>query len=98
MIFTAGFVEAEDARVAGIVNEIVPPEEIEARTMALAEQIAGHAPLTIQVTKEAIRRILASRRAEAAGDDLVLKAYMSRDFQEGVRAFLDKRKPVWEGR
>jgi enoyl-CoA hydratase/carnithine racemase len=98
MIFTAGFVEAEDARVAGIVNEVVAPEEIEARTMALAEQIAGHAPLTIQVTKEAIRRILASRRAEAAGDDLVLKAYMSRDFQEGVRAFLDKRKPVWEGR
>jgi len=98
MIFTAGFVEAEDARIAGIANEIVPPDEIEARTMALAEQIAGHAPITVQVTKEAIRRILAARRAQAEGDDLVLKAYMSRDFQEGVRAFLDKRKPVWEGR
>src|SRR5438128_9542376 len=98
MIFSASMIEVEDAKAAGIVNEIVPAEELESRTMALAEQIAGHAPLTIQVTKEAIRRILAARRAEAAGDDLVVKAYMSRDFQEGVRAFLDKRKPVWEGR
>jgi enoyl-CoA hydratase len=97
MIFTASMIKAEDAKTAGIVNEIVPPEELESRTMAMAEQIAGHAPLTIQVTKEAIRRILASRRAESQ-DDLVVKAYMSRDFQEGVRAFLDKRKPNWEGR
>ena len=96
MIFTASMIEAEDARTAGIVNEIVPAEELEARTMALAEQIASHAPITIQVTKEAIRRILESRRV-AAHDDLVVKAYMSSDFAEGVRAFLDKRKPRWTG-
>jgi enoyl-CoA hydratase len=96
MIFTASMLEAEDARTAGIVNEIVPAEELESRTMALAEQIAGHAPITIQVTKEAIRRILESRRV-AAHDDLVVRAYMSKDFAEGVRAFLDKRKPQWTG-
>jgi enoyl-CoA hydratase len=96
MIFTASMIEAEDARAAGIVNEIVPAEDIEARTMALAEQIATHAPITLQVTKEAIRRILESRRV-VAQDDLVVKAYMSKDFAEGVRAFLDKRKPQWTG-
>ena len=98
MIFTASMIEAEDAKTAGIVNEIVPAEELEARTMAVAEQIAGHAPLTIQVTKEAIRRILVGRRLERQDDDLVVKAYMSQDFAEGVRAFLDKRKPKWTGR
>jgi enoyl-CoA hydratase/carnithine racemase len=98
MIFTASMIEAEDARAAGIVNEIVPADELESRTMAVAEQIAGHAPLTIQVTKEAIRRILVGRRLERQDDDLVVKAYMSQDFAEGVRAFLDKRKPNWTGR
>jgi enoyl-CoA hydratase/carnithine racemase len=97
MIFTARMIEAEEGRTAGVVNEVVAPEELESRVTALADQIAGHAPITIQVTKEAIRRILEHRRA-AATDDLVVKAYMSQDFAEGVRAFLDKRKPNWTGK
>ncbi len=97
LIFLARMVTAEEGLAMGLVNEIVAPEGLEARVTEVAEQIAGHAPLTIQVTKEAVRRVLEQRRASHA-DDLVLRAYMSEDFREGVRAFLDKRPPVWQGR
>jgi enoyl-CoA hydratase/carnithine racemase len=97
MIFTARLLSAEEAWAAGFVHEIVPAEEIEARVRALAQQIASHAPITLAVTKEAIRRIQAAR-AIPDGDDLVRRTYGSDDFQEGVRAFVEKRPPRWTGK
>ncbi len=97
LIFTARLMGADEGLAAGVFNEIVAPEQLEVRTLELAEQIAANAPLTIQAAKMAVQRIVNKLRLEEA-EDLVLMCYMSADFREGVAAFMDKRKPVWQGR
>jgi enoyl-CoA hydratase/carnithine racemase len=97
LLFTAGLLGAEEAHAAGFVHEIVEPDGIDARVRALAEEIAGHAPITLRVTKETIRRIRAARSLPNI-EDLIVETYGSADFREGVKAFLDKRRPQWRGR
>ena len=65
--------------------------------MEVAEQIAANAPLTIRSVKEGVRRLMEHVRITDA-EDLVLMAYESADFKEGIDAFLNKRPPKWTGR
>ncbi|MBI1736834.1 MAG: enoyl-CoA hydratase/isomerase family protein [Candidatus Rokubacteria bacterium] len=97
LIFTARLLGAEEAHAAGYVHEIVPAGRIDARVCELAEQLSEHAPITLAVTKEAVRRIAEQRRARG-GDDLIARTYTSADFREGARAFMEKRKPRWTGK
>jgi len=97
LVFTARLIEAPEAHAIGLVSEVLPdPEALAERATALAMLVASHAPLTLQATKEALRRL--RDNAQDAGDkDLILMCYMSADFREGMDAFLAKRTPVWRG-
>jgi enoyl-CoA hydratase len=96
VVFTARMVGADEALAAGLVSAVVPAEAIEAHVMELAERVAGHAPITLRVTKEALRRLRTANLPD--GSDLVAEAYGSEDFRQGVAAFLEKRRHVWTGR
>lgn len=98
MMLTARLLGAEEALSAGLISEILPDNDaLMTRAEALADQIAGHAPLTLTATKEGLRRL----RVDGAGAedrDLIELTYMSADFKEGIEAFLGKRKPRWTGK
>ncbi len=95
IIFTARLVDSKEAVQIGLLTEAVKDRAaLDARATALAEQIAGFAPLTLRATKEGLRR-LQSRQDDDS--DLILMCYMSEDFREGMAAFLEKRSPNWRG-
>jgi enoyl-CoA hydratase/carnithine racemase len=97
IIFTARLVGAEEAATAGLLTEVVEDlPALQRRADELATLIAGHAPLTLAATKQALAR-LRNKLTREEGEDLILMCYMSRDFREGLDAFLGKRPPQWTG-
>jgi enoyl-CoA hydratase/carnithine racemase len=97
IIFTARLVEAREAAALGLLNEVVEDvATLQRRADELAKLVANHAPLTLRATKEAMRR-LQPRLSGDEGEDLILMCYMSKDFREGLDAFLTKRPPQWSG-
>lgn len=97
ILMTARLIEAEEAQAIGLVSEVLDDAAaVQARATEIAATLASHAPITLRATKEALRR-LRIEGPTADGSDLIVSAYMSADFKEGMEAFLAKRKPNWTG-
>ena len=98
LILRARLMDAQEMLACGLLSEVTPDEEsLLTRAQSLADEVASMAPLTLWATKEALRRIRDGLIPDGADSDLIVACYTSRDFKEGVEAFLAKRKPNWTG-
>jgi enoyl-CoA hydratase/carnithine racemase len=99
IMYTATPIAAKRAHEIGLVDRVVADERLATEAEAMAERIAANAPLSLRAMKASIRRCLSDTYNAAHEDiDEMRKAVLaSRDGKEGVRAFLEKRKPVWSG-
>lgn len=97
LILTARLMKAAEAAEVGMIDEVVPMADLEGRVMELARRMATHAPLTMRAIKEAARRQTEAFTIPGA-EEIMLSCYLSEDFQEGVRAFLEKRPANWQSR
>jgi enoyl-CoA hydratase/carnithine racemase len=100
MLLTGEFVSAEDALDCGLVNRVVPAGELEAEARALADKISEASPLVVGVGKQAFYRQLEmpTEQAYAYTKEVMSFNATFQDAQEGMCAFLEKRKPEWKGR
>ncbi len=101
MFFTAQPINAERAHAIGILNHLVPVEELETSTYNVANQIVENSPLSIWVMKEQLRILANSHPLSPETferiQSLRQQVYESDDYKEGKNAFLEKRKPAFKG-
>jgi len=100
MLLTGDFISAEEALAEGLVNRVVPADELEAETRALADKIAEASPLVVGVGKQAFYRQLEMPTGQAYAYTKEVMSFNATfaDAQEGMCAFLEKRPPEWKGR
>ena len=99
IMFSARFLDAEEALAIGLINFIVSREEIAERVTEYAQRVAANAPLTVRAAKAGVNAWEGGAQAEdlAEVQTLVDACFESDDYREGRRAFAEKRKPVFRG-
>jgi crotonobetainyl-CoA hydratase len=100
VLLTGKRISAAEAFRIGLVNEVVPRAELDAAVARWVDEVLACAPLSVRAIKQVVRRTAQLSAAEARGQLLpaLAEALQSEDSKEGVRAFIEKRKPVWQGK
>lgn len=96
IIFLARLMDSAEMKAIGLLGEITAEDGLTARAGEIARTLIDHAPITLRTAKQVLNGVLRHWTPKDPGDHVV-RAYMSQDFQEGVEAFLAKRKPRWRG-
>src|SRR6266511_4608383 len=100
LILTGDIIDARTALAIGLVNHVVPADQLEAKTMEIANRIADKGPIALALAKEAVKVSSRSNLDEGLRRevDLFALCFSTDDKDEGVKAFLEKRKPEFKGR
>jgi methylglutaconyl-CoA hydratase len=100
LLLTGRIFGSEEAKSLGLINEIVPPENLLSRARELAAQLMENSPTSLRATKQLLtdhaRAELDSQIEAAVRENAAIRS--TADFREGISSFLEKRKPVWTGR
>lgn len=100
MMFTGRYIEADEALNIGLVNNVVTPDKLMDTTMDMAQEISTCAPLAVQAIKTTIRNTTGMSMDEAlwCENNMALPLYDTNDYEEGQKAFKEKRTPSFVGR
>ena len=100
MILLSEMIDAQEAYRIGLVNKVVPREELLPTAEKMAQTLASYAPVTVRYAKEALNKGLDMPLAQglALERDLGSLLRTTEDAREGPKAFSEKRKPMWKGR
>ena len=102
IFFTGKTYQGQRLKDIGLVDDLIPRQELEGHTDRLAAEIASNAPLALKGTKRVLNLLVNSSQLLAGSlqeaESLTEASFLSKDLQEGQRAFLEKRKPKFQGK
>ena len=100
MLLSGDMIDAKEAERLGLVNKVVPAEKLEEETFAFAQKLIDKSPVAIQMGKNFYYQMIDMpfRQRFVLNSEIMARLCITEDAQEGVKAFIEKRKPVWKGK